>query len=117
MQFKVVCFDLDGTLIDSLSDIAECTNKILIKRGFPTHTLKDFRYFIGNGAKYLISKALPEKVRKKELINDFEEYYTARVLSGSNDKTDSVVAVHKSDCEEAHLGSYSDPNDEITMRI
>ena len=41
-----------------------------------------------------------------EVINDFGEYYTARVLSGSKDMHDSVIAVKKTDCEELHLGSY-----------
>ena len=41
-----------------------------------------------------------------EVINDFGEYYTAKVLTGSKALTDTVVAVHKSDCIELHLGSY-----------
>ena len=41
-----------------------------------------------------------------EVIRDFGEYYTARVLSGSRDMHDSVIAVHKEDCEELHLGNY-----------
>ena len=49
-----------------------------------------------------------------EVINDFGEYYTARVLSGSNNMHDSVIAVKKTDCEELHLGSYTD-NNPITM--
>ena len=49
-----------------------------------------------------------------EVVNDFGEYYTARVLSGSSDMHDSVVAVKKTDCEEVHLGNYSS-NGPITM--
>ena len=45
-----------------------------------------------------------------EVVNDFEEYYTARVLSGSSDMHYSVVAVKKTDCEEVHLGSYKSEN-------
>jgi hypothetical protein len=41
-----------------------------------------------------------------EVVNDFGEYYTARVLSGSKGHHDSVIAVKKTDCEELHLGSY-----------
>jgi len=51
-----------------------------------------------------------------EVINDFGEYYTAKVLSGSDEKMDSVVAVHKLDCEELTLGSY-DHGNEIHMKI
>ena len=52
-----------------------------------------------------------------EVINDFGEYYTAKVLSGSKDKHDIVVAVKKSDCEELQLGSYTKPDDEIYMKL
>ena len=50
-----------------------------------------------------------------EVINEFGEYYTARVLSGSKDMHDSVVAVHKNDCEQVHLGSYKSDGP-ITMK-
>jgi len=79
MNFKAICFDLDGTLIDSLEDIAESTNKVLNKRGFPIHPLDEFRYFVGDGSRSLVTRALPKKVRKKKLIEecqkDFEEIY------------------------------------------
>ena len=41
-----------------------------------------------------------------EVVNDFGEYYTARVLSGSSDMHNTVIAIKKIDCEELHLGSY-----------
>ena len=49
-----------------------------------------------------------------EVINDFGEYYTARVLSGSKDMHNSVIAVKKIDCEQLHLGSYKS-KEPITM--
>ena len=52
-----------------------------------------------------------------EVVNDFGEYYTARVLSGSSDMHDTVIAVHKEDCEELHLGSYNKPGEEIHMKL
>jgi len=52
-----------------------------------------------------------------EVINDFGEYYTARVISGSDNHLNGVVAVHKSDCEEVHLGSYAKPGEEIHMKL
>ena len=51
-----------------------------------------------------------------EVINDFGEYYTARFISGSAEKLNSVVAVHKGDCEPVHLGSY-ESDGPITMEI
>ena len=79
MQFKAVCFDLDGTLLDSLADLADCTNQILLKRGFPEHPLDAFRYFVGDGAKMLMTRVLPEADRNETLIEecrqDFETAY------------------------------------------
>ena len=50
-----------------------------------------------------------------EVVNDFGEYYTARVLSGSNNMHNSVIAIKKIDCEELHLGSYKSDGP-ITMK-
>ena len=79
MQFKAICFDLDGTLLDSLADLANCTNKILLKRGFPEHPEAAYRYFVGEGAKMLMTRVLPEEVRNESLIEecrqDFEATY------------------------------------------
>jgi len=79
MQFQAICFDLDGTLLDSLADLAHCTNKILLRRGFPEHPVDAFRYFVGDGAKMLMTRVLPEEVRNESLIEecqqDFEDAY------------------------------------------
>ena len=50
-----------------------------------------------------------------EVVNDFGEYYTARVLSGSSDMHDSVIAVCKKDCEKLHLGDYASKRP-VTMK-
>jgi phosphoglycolate phosphatase len=79
MHFKAACFDLDGTLLDSLADLANCTNKILLKRGYPQHPEEAYRYFVGEGAKMLMTRVLPEEVRTESLIEecrqDFETTY------------------------------------------
>jgi hypothetical protein len=41
-----------------------------------------------------------------EVVNEYEDHYVARVISGSKDKLEGVVAVKKTDCEQVHLGSY-----------
>jgi len=79
MRFKAVCFDLDGTLLDTLDDLAYCTNKVLSERGFPIHPVDKFRHFVGDGAKMLMIRALPEEARNETLIGecrkDFETIY------------------------------------------
>ena len=49
MKFKGVIFDLDGTLVNSLEDIADSMNNVLQKSGFPTHGLQAYKIFVGNG--------------------------------------------------------------------
>ncbi len=66
---KAVIFDLDGTLIDSLEDIAINANKVLRELNCPTHSLEQYRYFVGDGAKVLIENAMPKYV-SKNCLND-----------------------------------------------
>ena len=59
MQFQAILFDLDGTLIDSLADIADSCNRVLAAHGFPTHPEDAYGYFVGDGVKNLLLRALP----------------------------------------------------------
>jgi phosphoglycolate phosphatase len=54
-----VIFDLDGTLLDSLEDIADAMNQVLAGAGMPVHALDDYRYFVGDGMEMLVRRALP----------------------------------------------------------
>ena len=54
---KTIIFDLDGTLIDSLEDIAVCMNQVL-KIKFSIHKMEDYRYFVGGGISVLVDNAL-----------------------------------------------------------
>ena len=59
MKFKGVIFDLDGTLVNSLEDIADAMNTVLQELNYPTHSYEDYQYFIGSGLRNLVSKSLP----------------------------------------------------------
>jgi len=59
MQYKAAIFDLDGTLIDSLADLADSANEMLTSYGYPTHDIDKYRYFVGNGSRKLIERCLP----------------------------------------------------------
>ena len=56
---ELVIFDLDGTLIDSIGDLADAMNAILTRMNHPTHPKKDYRYFIGDGIETLVRRTLP----------------------------------------------------------
>ena len=60
MRYEAVIFDLDGTLINSIDDLADSCNEMLIAYDFPTHTVDAYKYFVGNGVGKLVERALPE---------------------------------------------------------
>lgn len=63
---KAVIFDLDGTLLDTLQDLADSGNAVLEARGFPTHSKDDYRTFIGNGMINLVRDIFPDEHRPAE---------------------------------------------------
>lgn len=69
MKFRAAIFDLDGTLIDSLNDIADSMNHVLSKHGFPIHPAEDYRFFVGEGMRVLVTRALPEGFSDQKLID------------------------------------------------
>ncbi len=74
---KVFIFDLDGTLIDSLADIAESINRMLDARGYPRCEQEVFKQMVGDGMEKLVERALPVAVRSEELIKVCVEEYRA----------------------------------------
>lgn len=71
MKFNAVIFDLDGTLLNTLEDIADSINKVLQKNNLPLHSIDSYRYFIGDGIKKLVEHVLPVELRKENFIKDF----------------------------------------------
>ena len=63
MKYKAVLFDLDGTLLNAIKDIADSVNMALYHLGFPQHELEAYKYFVGDGREALAIRALPEDCR------------------------------------------------------
>lgn len=68
MRFRGVLFDLDGTLLDTLEDIADSANRALGQLGFPGHPVESFKYFIGDGVENLVRRALPLDQRDPAIL-------------------------------------------------
>ncbi len=78
MNYSGVIFDLDGTLLNTLDDLADSCNRQLARRGFPVHPTDAYRYFVGNGAKKLVERALPGGSGSElvdQFLMDFREDY------------------------------------------
>ena len=78
-MIKAVFFDLDGTVADTLSDLAQSGNYTLKKFGFPTHVADKYKYFGGDGIPKLVERMLPEENRdvntKASALNIFLNHY------------------------------------------
>ena len=76
---KLVIFDLDGTLLNTIADLGETTNYALQKNGYSTHPIDCYPLMVGNGVNMLLFRSLPEDVRNMDaalsLKPDFLEYY------------------------------------------
>jgi phosphoglycolate phosphatase len=100
--YKAVLFDLDGTLINSLHDIADSMNRVLIRKGYQTHDYDAYRYFIGRGLYNLVSRTLPEAEKTEqniknlyqELLRDYEVNLLQKTVlyKGIPDLLDALTA-------------------------
>jgi phosphoglycolate phosphatase len=68
MVFRAVIFDLDGTLLNTLEDIADSANRVLAARGLPTHPVDDYRFFVGDGVEKLVERILPPDKRDRGTV-------------------------------------------------
>lgn len=73
MTTKLIIFDLDGTLVDSLEGIAFSMNQVLKENNFQTYPTLKYKEFVGNGIKHLVYRALPEEYKDSESV---EKYYS-----------------------------------------
>ena len=83
MRYKLVIFDLDGTLLDTIDDLKEAVNHAMSLRGFPTFTRDEVMAMVGHGARNLMRKTLPDGHKDDEMVNaaynDFKAYYITHI--------------------------------------
>jgi len=79
---NALIFDLDGTLINSLEDIAICSNIVLKEFNLPEHPLENYKYFVGGGAEVLVNNAIPKDSTKElneRVLERFKEVYDSEL--------------------------------------
>ena len=88
MHYEAAIFDLDGTLVNSLEDLADSANAVLRRHGFPIHDVEAYRYFVGNGSRRLIERILPtDRTADAVFVRDFMAEYKAHYAAHLLDKT------------------------------
>ena len=83
MMYKVYIFDLEGTLLDTLTDLAASTNYALREHGMPEHSVDDVRRFVGNGVRKLMERAVPDGADNPlfdEAFATFRQHYMEHAL-------------------------------------
>lgn len=91
-MFEAVIFDLDGTLLNTLDDLADSANHVLAEYGYPIHATEKYKTFVGNGIPKLIKRILPSETPEdvfKRALTDFQTYYSEH----KNDKTAPYIGI------------------------
>lgn len=82
IKYQAILFDLDGTLLDSLEDLADSMNQVLFRQNFPVHPIEQYKYFVGDGVRELTRRVLPEDQRDDVTVaanvGRMEEEYSKR---------------------------------------
>lgn len=73
----LVIFDLDGTLLNTIADLASAANHALEQCGYPTHAPEAYPYFVGNGVRRLLERVLPEDARTHETVEKMMQHFRA----------------------------------------
>lgn len=78
MKYKLAIFDMDGTILNTIDDLAASLNHVLEKSGYPTRTMDEVISFVGDGLRKLIERGVPEgtdSATVDKVLADFKEYY------------------------------------------
>jgi phosphoglycolate phosphatase len=120
-MYKACIFDLDGTLVNSLDDLADSCNYALEQMGFPTHKVQDYRYFVGNGVVNLIKKIVPQEGVAQSVLDKTLDVYCKRYAIHYLDKTSPYDGINELliglKAKGIKLAVVSNKPDEATKKI
>jgi len=120
VRYRAILFDLDGTLLDTVSDLADSMNSVLSAAGLPVHDTQAYKYFVGKGMKNLTYKALPDSYR----VNDTVDRYVKAMLEEYEKRWDKKTKPYKGICEmldtlvnhDMRLAILSNKTDQFTKK-
>ena len=92
---KLVIFDLDGTLLNTIDDLGEAANYALKNAGYPTHTIASYPYFVGNGVTKLLERVLPEEAQNDENVRSLRRYFMEYYEVHNTDNTNPYPGINE----------------------
>ena len=118
-KLSAVLFDLDGTLVDSLEDIANAMNHTLAANGWPEHPVADYRMHVGDGVDMLAYRTLPAECRedtalREEVVNQMKRRYSDRWYHRSRPYPGIPELLRALGGMEVRIGVLSNKPDEFT---
>ena len=118
---KLIIFDLDGTLINTIADLGACTNYALEKLGYPTHDIESYKFRVGNGINNLFRRSLPDGEKTDENVlrvrREFIPYYNAHNTDLSRPYPGMVELLEALQTEGILLAVASNKYQEATTKI
>lgn len=120
MKFKAVVFDLDGTLLDTLADIADAMNAALCQMGFPGHETAAYKYLTGDGVRALAERSIPEQAKDEATvaacIREFRLEYSSRWGTKTRPYPGIVLVLTELARRDIKLSILSNKLDEFARR-
>jgi phosphoglycolate phosphatase len=120
-NYAAIIFDLDGTLVNSVEDIADCMNRVLLAHGYPTHSYSDFKLMVGEGLKNLTERCLPKNELSdsniaccfSKMMEEYGRHYAEKshLYSGISELLDAASKAG------VKMSILSNKADELTQKI
>ena len=121
MKKQLVIFDLDGTLLDTVADLANATNQALEQCGYPIHPVEAYYQFVGNGINRLFARALPAEHNNEENVlrirSLFVPYYNVHNADYSRPYPGIVELLHTLQEKDVKLAVASNKYHEATLKL
>lgn len=120
MKYDTVIFDLDGTLLDTLEDLTDSVNAVLLKKEYPLRNREEIRNFIGDGYRLLITRSLPEGMGNEEIdlcTDIFRKEYFRKMFNNTKPYKGILEILVKLKGKGIKIGVVSNKKDEATKEI